>query len=119
MSGPIAARPDRGLDVAALMPWVIGLVTGIDYFDNAAVRVLRYIAGGVHASADELVWASSAYALGAVLGILQQHAWVERLGYWRYLAICMFAFAIGRGCWNSSQPSWRRSTASRRWRWWR
>ncbi|HEY2257629.1 MAG TPA: MFS transporter, partial [Variovorax sp.] len=90
------APSGRGIDVLVLMPWVIGLVTGIDYFDNALFAFFAsYIAGGVNASADELVWASSAYALGAVLGILQQHAWIERLGYRRYLAICMFAFALG------------------------
>lgn len=78
------------------MPWAIGLVTAIDYFDSALFAFFAiYISGGVNASPDELVWASSAYALGAVLGILQQHAWVERMGYRRYLAICMFAFAAG------------------------
>ncbi len=56
---------------AALLPWAIGLVTAIDYFDNALFAFFAsYIAGGVNASPDELVWASSAYALGAVLGIL-------------------------------------------------
>jgi len=89
----------RGIDGAALMPWAIGLVTAIDYFDNALFAFFAsYIAGGVSASPDELVWASSAYALGAVLGILQQHAWIERLGYRRYLAISMFAFALGGVC---------------------
>ncbi len=24
-----------------------------------------------------------------------QHAWIEQLGYRRYLAVCMFAFALG------------------------
>ena len=96
MSGSIAVSPRRGLDLAAFGPWVIGLVTGIDYFDNAMFAFFAsYIAGGVSASADELVWASSAYALGAVLGILQQHVWVERIGYRRYLALSMFVFAVG------------------------
>ncbi|MDM0014323.1 MFS transporter [Variovorax sp. J22P168] len=94
-----AAAPQAergGFDAALLLPWVIALVTCIDYVDNALFAFFAsYIAGGVNASADELVWAASAYALGAVLGILQQHAWVERLGYRRYLAICMFAFALG------------------------
>ncbi|MDM0075620.1 MFS transporter [Variovorax sp. J2P1-59] len=99
MTGSASAPLGRGIDVTALAPWVIGLVTGIDYFDNALFAFFAsYIAGGVNASADELVWASSAYALGAVLGILNQHAWVERLGYRRYLAICMFAFAVGGVC---------------------
>lgn len=99
MSASAPASGERRFDIAALMPWVIAMVTGIDYFDNALFAFFAsYIAGGVSASADELVWASSAYALGAVLGILNQHAWVERLGYRRYLAICMFAFAIGGVC---------------------
>jgi MFS family permease len=96
MSSPALGWRPRGIVAAALMPWAIGLVTAIDYFDNALFAFFAsYIAGGVNASPDELVWASSAYALGAVLGILQQHAWIERLGYRRYLAICMFAFAAG------------------------
>jgi MFS family permease/DNA-binding transcriptional MerR regulator len=94
------ARPSpilaRQCVAVALLPWAIGLVTAIDYFDNALFAFFAsYIAGGVNASPDELVWASSAYALGAVLGILHQHAWIERLGYRRYLAVCMFAFAAG------------------------
>jgi MFS family permease len=96
MTSPALGWRPRGIAVAALMPWAIGLVTAIDYFDNALFAFFAsYIAGGVSASPDELVWASSAYALGAVLGILQQHAWIERLGYRRYLAVCMFAFAAG------------------------
>jgi MFS family permease len=96
MTSPALDWRPRGIAVAALMPWGIGLVTAIDYFDNALFAFFAsYIAGGVNASPDELVWASSAYALGAVLGILQQHAWIERLGYRRYLAVCMFAFAAG------------------------
>ncbi len=93
MTAP-APRPAsaRGFSAVAWMPWAIGLVTAVDYFDNALFAFFAsYIAGGVNASPDELVWASSAYALGAVLGILQQHAWIERLGYRRYLALCMFA----------------------------
>lgn len=86
----------RGSLAAALVPWVIGLIIGLDYFDNALFAFFAsYISGGVSASADELVWSSSAYAFGAVIGILQQHAWVERIGYRRYLAISMFAFAAG------------------------
>lgn len=96
MSSPALAWPSRSSAAAALLPWAIGLVTAIDYFDNALFAFFAsYIAGGVNASPDELVWASSAYALGAVLGILHQHAWIERLGYRRYLAVCMFAFALG------------------------
>jgi len=94
MTAPAFVQRRPGLAAAAWMPWTIGLVTAVDYFDNALFAFFAsYIAGGVNASPDELVWASSAYALGAVLGILQQHAWIERLGYRRYLAICMFAFA--------------------------
>ena len=96
MNSPALGWHPRGNAAAALLPWAIGLVTAIDYVDNALFAFFAsYIAGGVNASPDELVWASSAYALGAVLGILHQHAWVERLGYRRYLAACMFAFAAG------------------------
>jgi len=95
-SAPVAMPAARGLDTLALMPWAIALIVGIDYFDNALFAFFAsYISGGINATADELVWASSAYALGAVLGILQQHAWIERIGYRRYLALCMFAFALG------------------------
>ncbi|MEJ8823025.1 MFS transporter [Variovorax humicola] len=84
------------LNASTAMPWAIGLVVAIDYVDAALFAFFAsYIASGVNASPEELIWASTAYALLAVLGILQQHAWVERLGYRRYLAICMFVFALG------------------------
>lgn len=77
-------------------PWVLALVTGLDYFDNTIFSFFAsYIAGGVNASPDELVWASSAYAVGAVLGILQQQWWVDRLGHRRYIAGCMLLYAVG------------------------
>jgi MFS family permease len=98
-AGAAASRPGRSALLIALTPWVIGAIVGIDYFDNALFAFFAgYIAGGISASNDELVWASSAYALGAVLGILQQQAWIERLGYRRYLALSMFAFAAGGIC---------------------
>ncbi|PCE26739.1 MFS transporter [Paraburkholderia acidicola] len=77
-------------------PWVLAVVTGLDYFDNAIFSFFTsYIAGGVNASPDELVWSSSAYAVAAVLGILQQQWWVERIGYRRYVAGCMLLYAAG------------------------
>lgn len=77
-------------------PWVLAIVTGLDYFDNAAFSFFAsYIAGGINASPDELVWASSAYAVTAVLGILQQQWWVDRLGHRRYVAGCMLMFSLG------------------------
>ena len=77
-------------------PWVLALVTGLDYFDNTIFSFFAsYIAGGVNASPDELVCASSAYAVGAVLGILQQQWWVDRLGHRRYIAGCMLLYAVG------------------------
>jgi MFS family permease len=77
-------------------PWVLALVTGLDYFDNAIFSFFSsYIAGGINASPDELVWSSSAYAVAAVLGILQQQWWVERIGYRRYVAGCMLLYAGG------------------------
>jgi hypothetical protein len=57
-------------------PWVLAVVTGLDYFDNSIFSFFTsHIAGGINASPDELVWASSAYAVAAVLGILQQQWW--------------------------------------------
>ncbi|MGX7003547.1 MFS transporter [Caballeronia sp. KNU42] len=77
-------------------PWVLALVTGLDYFDNVIFSFFAsYIAGGVNASPDELVWSSSAYAVAAVLGILQQQWWVDRLGHRRYVAGCMLLYACG------------------------
>ncbi|MGF6597051.1 MFS family permease [Paraburkholderia sp. GAS448] len=77
-------------------PWALALVTGLDYFDNAVFSFFAsYIAGGVNASPDELVWSSSAYAVAAVLGILQQQWWVERFGYRRYVAGCMLLYSAG------------------------
>ncbi|MET3466314.1 hypothetical protein ABIC42_007084 [Variovorax sp. 1133] len=57
MSTPALAWPSRGSTAAvALLPWAIGLVTAIDYFDNALFAFFAsYIAGGVNASPDELV----------------------------------------------------------------
>ncbi|WP_144113736.1 MFS transporter [Paraburkholderia sp. BCC1886] len=77
-------------------PWVLAIVTGLDYFDNAIFSFFTsYIAGGINASPDELVWASSSYAVAAVLGILQQQWWVERFGYRRYVAACMLLYSAG------------------------
>src|ERR1700758_3028276 len=77
-------------------PWVLAVVTGLDYFDNSIFSFFTsYIAGGVNASPDELVWSSSAYAIAAVLGILQQQWWVDRVGYRRYVAGCMLLYAAG------------------------
>lgn len=77
-------------------PWVLALATGLEYFDNAIFSFfVSYIAGGVNASPDELVWASSAYAVTAVLGILQQQWWVERFGYRRYVGACLLLYAAG------------------------
>ncbi|ASV99525.1 MFS transporter [Paraburkholderia aromaticivorans] len=77
-------------------PWVLAVVTGLDYFDNSIFSFFAsYIAGGVNASPDELVWASSAYAVAAVLGILQQQWWVERFGYRRYVTACMVFYCAG------------------------
>ncbi len=79
-------------------PWVLAVVTGLDYFDNSIFSFFTsYIAGGINASPDELVWASSAYAVAAVLGILQQQWWVDRFGYRRYVAGCMLLYCRRRG----------------------
>lgn len=87
-------------------PWVLAVVTGLDYFDNAIFSFFAtYIAGGVNASPDELVWASSAYAVAAVLGILQQEWWVERFGYRRYVAGCMLLYSVGAAAAALSESS--------------
>jgi hypothetical protein len=53
--------------LADLLPWVIALATGLEFFDNALFSVFAvHIAGGINASPDELVWASSAYAVASV-----------------------------------------------------
>ncbi|MGN3964166.1 MFS transporter, partial [Burkholderia gladioli] len=79
-----------------LFPWVIALVTGLDYFDNAIFSFFAsHIAGGINASPDELVWSSSTYAMAAVLGILQQQWWIDRVGHRRYVSGCMLLYALG------------------------
>ena len=92
-----ASRVRRQRDCAAIFSrgcWRSS--TGLDYFDNAIFSFFAsYIAGGVNASPDELVWSSSAYAVAAVLGILQQQWWVERLGHRRYIAGCLLLYAAG------------------------
>ncbi len=80
----------------SLFAWVIALATGLDYFDNALFSFFAsYIAGGINASPDELVWSSSAYAMTAVLGILQQQWWIDRVGHRRYVSGCMLFYAVG------------------------
>ncbi|WP_322005343.1 MFS transporter [Paraburkholderia tropica] len=78
------------------LPWVLAIATGLDYYDNAIFSFFTsYIAGGINASPDELVWSSSSYAVCAVLGILQQQWWVERVGYRRYVGGCLLLYAAG------------------------
>src|SRR6185369_1256197 len=89
-STPFVARRFR----ADLFPWAIALATGLEYFDNTIFSFFTsYIAGGINASTDELVWSSSAYAVASVLAILQQQWWVERVGYRRYIGGCLLLFA--------------------------
>lgn len=79
-----------------LLPWAIALSVGIDYFDNTIFSFFTsYIAGGINASPDELVWSSTAYATASVLGIVQQQWLIERLGFRRYLSGCLLMFAAG------------------------
>ncbi|EGD00958.1 major facilitator transporter, partial [Burkholderia sp. TJI49] len=64
MSAVPASSWSRANLRADLFPWALALVTGIDYFDNAIFSFFAsYIAGGINASPDELVWSSSAYAV--------------------------------------------------------
>jgi MFS family permease len=88
---PLSSSPWR----AALLPWVIAVATGLEYFDNALFSMFTvHIAGGINAAPDELVWAASAYAVAAVLGIAQQQWWVERLGYRHYVVACLVLFSM-------------------------
>lgn len=85
----------NGLDRLAF-PWAIACATGLEYFDSALFSFFAsYIAGGVNASPDELVWAATAYGSAAVLGIVQQQWWVDRLGYRRYLTLFLLGYALG------------------------
>jgi MFS family permease len=79
-----------------LFPWAVALAVGIDYLDNSIFSFFTsYIAGGLDATRDELVWSAAAYATTSVLGIVQQQWLVERLGYRRYLSGCLLMFAVG------------------------
>jgi len=79
----------------ALFPWTLAFATGLDYYDNTLFSFFTsYIAGGINSSPDELVWATSAYAVAAVLGILQQQWWVERIGFRRYIVGCLLFYAV-------------------------
>jgi MFS family permease len=90
------AQPGANILRSSLFSWVLAAVTGLDYFDNAIFSFFAsHIAGGINASPDKLVWSSSAYAVAAVLGILQQQWWVDRLGYRRYIAGCMLLYSAG------------------------
>jgi len=98
----MSATPSRLalLDIAGLrrqaFPWLIALATGLDYFDNTIFSFFTsYIAGGINAAPDELVWSASAYAVASVLGIVQQEWWIERLGYRRYISASLLLFAAG------------------------
>ncbi|WP_179404433.1 MFS transporter [Burkholderia guangdongensis] len=91
---------------ADFFPWAIALATGIDYFDNSMFSFFTsYIAGGLNASPDELVWSATAYAVASVLGILQQQWWVERIGYRRYVSGCLLLFAAGAVAAAASETS--------------
>lgn len=79
---------------SVFLPWVLALITALDYFDSAIFYFFAsYIASGVSASLAQFVWFSSGYAVAAILGILQQEWWVERLGHRHYIAGCMLFYA--------------------------
>ena len=95
-----------------LLPWAIALAVGIDYFDNTIFSFFTsYIAGGINASPDELVWSSTAYATASVLGIVQQQWLIERLGFRRYLSGCLLMFAAGSLAASLSESSLSRNGA--------
>lgn len=89
-----------------LLAWAIAFAVGIDYFDNTIFSFFAsFIAGGVNAPPDELVWSSTAYATTSVLGIVQQQWLIERLGFRRYLSGCLLIFAVGSMASSLSQSS--------------
>jgi len=81
--------------VGLLLTLALSLPVALDFFDNASFSFFAsHIAGGVDASADELVWSASTYAVASVLGILQQQWWIDRLGYRSYLVVCLALFGL-------------------------
>jgi len=98
MTAPMSSSPSPMTEQlrGTVFPWVLALITGLDYFDNVSFSFFtRYIAGGINASPDELVWSSSIYAVAALFGILQQQWWVNRFDYRRYIAGGLLLYAAG------------------------
>ncbi len=88
-------RGDRGSVRTFLLPWALALAVGLDYFDNSMFSFYTIrIAGGIDAPPDELIWASSAYAVASVIGILGYSWWIERIGHRNYIAGCLFLFGL-------------------------
>lgn len=102
-SASIQARSAISVGPRHLRPyaWALTLVTALDYLDSSLFSFFAsYIAGGINASPDEIVWSSSSYAVAAVLGILQQQWWVDRLGNKYYIAACMALYSVA-GCFSA------------------
>ncbi|NIY49253.1 MFS transporter [Cedecea colo] len=86
---------EPALSQLILYSLAIALCVGLEFFDSAFFSFFAsYIAGGVNASADELVWSTSLYAVTSVLGILQQSWLVQRTGYKGYLILCLLGFSV-------------------------
>ncbi|HAT1685228.1 TPA: MFS transporter [Klebsiella oxytoca] len=91
-SGQNGSAPVRVI----LFPLAIALCVGMEFFDNTVFSFFAgYIAGGVSAPADELVWSTGLYAVASVLGILQQSWLIQRTGYCGYLTACLLGFSLG------------------------
>lgn len=58
---------DESLPRQRLFIVAIALFVGLEYFDSTCFSFFAsYIAGGVNASADELVWSTSVYAITCI-----------------------------------------------------
>ncbi|HAT1642300.1 TPA: multidrug efflux MFS transporter [Raoultella ornithinolytica] len=90
-----SSHNEPALSQLMLYSLAIALCVGLEFFDSAFFSFFAsYIAGGVNAPADELVWSTSLYAVTSVLGILQQSWLVQRTGYKGYLILCLLGFSI-------------------------
>ncbi|HHD7482147.1 TPA: hypothetical protein ACOVJH_005317, partial [Klebsiella oxytoca] len=65
-----SSHNEPALSQLMLYSLAIALCVGLEFFDSAFFSFFAsYIAGGVNAPADELVWSTSLYAVTSVLGI--------------------------------------------------
>ncbi|MBZ6386775.1 MFS transporter [Pantoea piersonii] len=95
MMTSVSAHDRTRLTKDIFFPLTIALCVGLEFFDSTFFSFYaRYIAGGINAPADELVWSTSLYAVASVVGILQQSWLIERIGYRAYLTLCLLGFSL-------------------------